>query len=177
MHILFLQFPNTPRKDALIVLDASSYSESLPVANRQLEIKLPSSSKVFKINMLDGREQFLKSITTKDLEISEITSSFSDGIYSFRYSVAPNLYVNKEFLHFRRTDFDADYNTLLASIKFNSEGCGCTNASAALVQLREAKAMVDAAEVLVETKCVTDRAMEYYKCAVKILNKINTSCI
>lgn len=176
MHNLFLQFPNTPRKDAIVVLDASSYDADLAVNNRKLEVRLPGFALVQTIALPDGNDQFLKSINLVDLGLSSLAKEFADGVYSFRYSVAPNSQVNKEFFHFRRTQFDADYYALLTSIKFGKEGCECENQKVALDQLREAKAMVDAAEALVEINCVTEKASDLYTCAVNILNKINTGC-
>lgn len=177
MHKLFLQFPNTPRKDAIVVLDASSYNSSLGVNNRLLEVRLPGFTMVQKLVIPDSNDQFLISVTMNDLGLGSLAKEFSDGIYAFRFSAAPNSQVNEEFFHFRRTQFDADYFNLLTRIKFGKDGCSCAKDKEALDQLREAKAMVDAAEAMVEINCVTDKAMELYDCAKNILKKINTGCI
>jgi len=92
----------------LIFIDESQYEEypSTPI----LSVKFPSLSQQFEILIIP---QQLNIITTQKLCYDKNIIDFPDGLYTIRYSVAPNDYKYKEKFYLRLNKTRDKINNLL----------------------------------------------------------------
>jgi len=175
MHNLSLSFPKTYFKTSLIVIDASIYDQNIEVSNKLLDVKLPGFSTSTLVNLGDGVQNSTKALSMGDLGYADF-SNFPDGIYCFRFSVAPNTQVNKKFDFLRTTLFDIEYAEFLTSLKFDNEGCSCKNSKHLIDSLREIGLMVEAAKATIDIGHSPYRALELFECAKKLLSQLKTDC-
>lgn len=141
--------------DSIIFVDKSSYYEY--PTNPLLEVKFP--------NLLD--ENYQQVILPNQLNV--LTRSklcfgigdFPDGVYVFRYSVAPNAKLFKEVYHLRTNKLTAKIKELVTIDLTEDE----TN------KIYKADLLIEAGKLEAEKKNI-DKATEYYNLADKLIKKL-----
>lgn len=141
--------------DSIIFVDKSSYYEY--PTNPLLEVKFP--------NLLD--ETYQQVILPNQLNVltrSKLcfgVGDFSDGVYVFRYSVAPNAKLFKEVYHLRTNKLTAKIKELV-TIDLTEDK---TN------KIYKADLLIQAGKLEAEKKNI-DKAAEYYNLADKLIKKL-----
>jgi hypothetical protein len=177
-HKLSLEALDVMNDCVLRIVDTSVYSTSVPVECPILEITLPG----FKYSIQFGEATtpaiapgFMLNLTACDLELqfdncgSKFTA-FPDGIYTIKYSIAPNDEVYVEYNHLRITQALNCYQKIMCDI--DVADCEPTKEIAKqLEQLRMIKMYLEAAKAKVETCHEPKKGMQLYSYAMKLLSK------
>lgn len=141
--------------DSIIFVDKSSYYEY--PTNPLLEVKFP--------NLLDKTyQQVILPNQLNVLTRSKLcfgVGDFSDGVYVFRYSVAPNAKLFKEVYHLRTNKLTAKIKELVTIDLTEDE----TN------KIYKADLLIQAGKLEAEKKNI-DKAAEYYNLADKLIKKL-----
>ena len=141
--------------DSIIFVDKSSYYEY--PTNPLLEVKFP--------NLLD--ETYQQMILPEQINVLTRTKlcygtgDFQDGVYVFRYSVAPNARLFKEVYHLRTTKLTAKIKELV-NIDMEEDSVN---------KIYKADLMIQAGKLEVEKKNI-NKAAEYYNLADKLIKKL-----
>jgi len=105
-HTLNLEVFDTRNTCIFLIKDTSIYADNVPVECPYLDILLPGFSCTTRIEVTPG---FDLSLTACDLNIQTrdcgvTMNDLPDGVYSIKYSVAPNEYVFVEYNYLRVTN-------------------------------------------------------------------------
>ena len=104
-----------------------------------------------------------------------IPGTIPDGIYTIRYSVAPNASVNVTYYHLRTTVILNDYYKELCKVQLAQ--CEPTpDVVQKLKDLRYIKSLIDAAKAKVEYCHANEQGNDMYNYAKELLNKFKTGC-
>lgn len=173
-HILSLEIPETLNAKILRIADTSVYSDILEVACPTLQILTPGATDAVSMEITTGGE---KIITACDLGLQltdcETTlTELPDGIYSIRYSVAPNDKVYVEYSHLRMSKAIKLYYDIYCSI--NLSGCEpLKEEKDKLHTLRLYKSMLEGAKAKVEFCHNPDEGIAIYNYVYSKLQKIS----
>lgn len=99
-HILLLNFPSVTEEGVIVVEDISVYDDILPVMCPTLQVTPPGGNSVIFDTSGTGWHTVLNACSIGLLPstgCSESCPCLPDGIYNFRYSVAPNDQVFVEY--------------------------------------------------------------------------------
>jgi hypothetical protein len=141
--------------DSIIFVDKSSYYEY--PTNPLLEVKFP--------NLLN--ETYQQIILPEQLNVLTRTKlcygtgDFQDGVYVFRYSVAPNARLFKEVYHLRTTKLTAKIKELV-NIDMEEDSVN---------KIYKADLMIQAGKLEAEKQNI-NKAAEYYNLADKLIKKL-----
>ena len=173
-HILSLDIPETLNTKILRIADTSVYSDVLEVACPTLQILTPGATDAVSMDVTAGGE---KIITTCDLglqltDCDTTLTDLPDGIYSIRYSVAPNDKVYVEYSHLRMATALKLYYNIYCSITLS--GCEPLKAEKdKLHLLRLYRSMLDGAKAKVEYCHNPDEGIAIYNYVYAKLQKIS----
>ena len=177
-HQLFLDVPHTANPKVLRIMDASIYTDKLPVTCGVLQITPPGFNQPVSIDVDPEFNSVLNacSLGLQTQDCGNTSNTIPDGIYIIRYSVSPNDKVFVEYNHLRVTQFLNDYYQNLADL----EVAGCdpsADIKLKLGELRLIKSMIDAAKAKVEYCHENKEAMDILDYAKKRLSKFDcTKC-
>jgi len=183
-HTLSLNIPTVLNECIIRIEDTSVYATDttgciLPIDCPQLEILAPGFSEAISIDVTTG---FTLNLTACDigLQIHQCGYEFNslpDGVYTIRYSVAPNDYVYVEYNHLRITNALIKYNNILCELDVSN--CEPSHEiKEKLKELRLIRMLLDAAKAKVEFCHTPSHGMDLYEYAMKRLNKLDcTVCI
>lgn len=173
-HVLSLDVPETLNTKILRIVDTSIYSSVLEVACPILQILTPGAVDAISITTVAGGE---KIITACDLELQltdcdTTLTDLPDGIYSIRYSVAPNDKVYVEYSHLRMSNALKLYYDIFCSV--NLSGCEpLKDEKDKLSTLRLYRAMLDGAKAKVEYCHTPDEGIAIYNYVYSKLQKLS----
>lgn len=179
-HTLSLEIPDTLNDCIMPIMDTSYYAEDVPVECAFLDVLVPGFSCAVR---LDVTPPFcLINLTACDLELQTKEcgvrfDSLPDGVYSIKYSVAPNEYVYVEYNHLRITTFMKKFNEVLCGIDLAT--CDpLPEVKEKLKELRLIEMLIKAAKAKVEFCHKPSQGMDLYEYAKKRLDKLAcTVCI
>jgi hypothetical protein len=178
-HVLSLEAPTTMNDCVLRLVDTSVYSNIIPVECPNIDILYPGFSTPIKLEKPLVGANFMLNLTACDLGLQTTGcgseyAALSDGVYTIRYSVAPNDQVYVEYDHLRITQALKKYNAVLCELDVN--GCLPTyEVEKKLQELRMIRMYLDAAKAKVETCHELSKGMEIYNYAMKLLGKFDCS--
>lgn len=189
-HVLSLEAPDTMNKCILRIVDTSVYNPDIPVKCPMLWVTLPGFKYSVQFTESAGEDGsslpispgFIVNLTACDLEIQSadcgtIYNDLPDGIYAIKYSVSPNEYVYVEYNHLRITKALHRYQAILCDLDL----AACDPSSAVkekINKLRMINMYLQAAKAQVEFCHHSQKGMELYNYAVKLLDKMTCStCI
>lgn len=173
-HVLSLDVPETLNTKILRIADTSIYSSVLEVACPILQILTPGAVDAISITTVAGGE---KIITACDLELQltdcdTTLTELPDGIYSIRYSVAPNDKVYVEYSHLRMSKALKLYYDIFCSVTLS--GCEpLKDEKDKLSTLRLYRAMLDGAKAKVEYCHTPDEGIAIYNYVYSKLQKLS----
>lgn len=150
-HILSLDIPETLNTQILRVTDTSVYSDELAVACPTLQVLTPGAAEEVTLDFNTNVENIFTACTL-ELQLTDcdtVLTDLPDGVYTLRYSVAPNDKVFVEYVHLRMTKALKLYYDILCNI--NLSGCEpLKEQKDKLNTLRLYKTMLDGAKAKVE---------------------------
>jgi len=173
-HTLSLDIPETLNAKIFRVVDTSTYSTELGITCNRLQILLPGYLEEVILEILPNSENVFNACTLhlQDTNCDTALSELPDGIYTLRYSVAPNDKVWVEYNHLRVAQAMNIYYNILCSI--NLSGCEPLPAEREkLNKLRLLKMMLDGAKAKVEFCHNPEQGQAIYNYAKKQLDKLN----
>jgi len=182
-HTLELEVPSTAC-NSLRIIDMSTYVSGLAVECETLEILVPGCANevVFKdTDSIPLERDFDNKYSASDLGIQATNVStpgeIPDGMYTIRYSVAPNSVVNVIYYHLRTTNILNEYYKELCKLQLSQ--CEQTREQKQkLDDLRYIKSLIDAAKAKTEYCHANDQGNDMYNYAKKLLAKYKTgTCI
>lgn len=153
-----LKITYVPSKDCEVItfLDQSLYNPDLPILNPLLEIKLPNGLGEICTTYVPRN---LIHITSDILTLTGTPMPIMSGVYTFRFSIAPNADLYHEFKLFMMCEEQRKIEQLL-----------CMGIE--LEDIYELKMQLWAAKQLVESCCKEREGILLYNQIVKQLNKI-----
>lgn len=178
-HQLALDVPHTNNPNIIRIMDASIYTDKLPVNCGVLQITPPGFNTPVSKSV---DPQFNLILNACDLNLQTIdcgsaSVTIPDGIYIIRYSVSPNDQVYVEYNHLRITQFLNNYYQNLANLELSACEPGA-DVKAKLNELRLIKSFIDAAKAKVEYCHENEEAMDILQYAQKRLMKLDcSSCL
>ncbi|NCD07637.1 MAG: hypothetical protein EOL97_16125 [Spirochaetia bacterium] len=178
-HNLSLDILDTACETVLKISDSSAYGQGLPVECTRLDVTLPGFyAPVYIENLEPG---FIENITMVTLGYqnanADSLNSFSDGIYTIKYSVAPNDKVYVIYYHLRTTCISNEYYRELCKLQL-AECEPSKEIQQKLKDLRYIKMLIDAAKAKAEYCNSTNQAIDMLAYARKMLSKYQSgSCI
>ena len=150
-HILSLDIPETLNTKILRVTDTSVYASDLTVACPKLQVLTPGSIEEVTLDFNTNVENILTACDL-GLQLTDCNTTLTDlpdGVYTIRYSVAPNDKVFVEYVHLRMSAALKLYYEILCTI--NLSGCEpLKEQKDKLNTLRLYKTMLDGAKAKVE---------------------------
>lgn len=172
-HILSLDIPETLNVNIMRVVDTSVYSEILNTACGKLQILVPGYTEAVTLNLTPGYDLIISACTlgiqSSDCNTKQVP--LPDGVYTIRYSVAPNDKVFVEYNYLRIAKAMSTYYSLLCDI--NLSGCEpLAPEKERLNKLRLLRTMLDGAKAKVEYCHKTDQGMAIYNYVVTQLDKL-----
>jgi len=145
-HHLALEIVDTACDHVLPIIDISTYASMLPVECSRLDITLPG---FYQPVYLDVEPHFNEAITAVRLgmqnEDNNGLATLPDGIYTIRYSVAPNDYVFVEYKFLRTTLITNEYYREVCKIQL-AECEPSREVIQKMKDLRYIKMLIDAAK-------------------------------
>lgn len=177
-HKLSLEALQVSNDCVLRIIDTSIYNSDVPIECPILEVTLPgfAYSVQFSTDTTPAiTPGFMLSLTACDLELQfqncgTSFSSFQDGVYVIKYSVAPNDEVYVEYNHLRITKALNCYNRIMCDL--DVAACDpVTEVRKQLEDLRLIKMYLEAAKAKVEICHEPIKGMELYTYAMKLLGK------
>ena len=173
-HVLSLDVPETLNTKILRIVDTSVYSSVLEVACPILQILTPGAVDAISINTSAGGEKIITACNL-ELQLTECDTTLTelpDGIYSIRYSVAPNDKVYVEYIHLRMSKALKLYYDIYCSI--NLSGCEpLKDEKDKLYTLRLYRSMLDGAKAKVEYCHNPDEGIAIYNYVYSKLQKLS----
>ena len=173
-HILSLDIPETLNTKIFRVVDTSTYSTELGITCNRLQILLPGYLEEVVLEILPNSENVFNACTLhlQDTNCDTALSELPDGIYTVRYSVAPNDKVWVEYNHLRIAQALNVYYNILCSI--NLTGAEPLPAEKEkLNKLRMLKMMLEGAKAKVEFCHNPEQGQLIFNYAKKQLDKLN----
>lgn len=157
------------------VADASTYDPDIPIANPSLEVTPPGGFSKVTLPFTP------KSINTINSNLAGITIAcdydslmvMPDGIWTFKYSIKPNLTNYVSMYYLRTTDIECRIQRMLLD-NLLDEGDPVLK-EATFEKILDVQLLVDGA-IASANKGSTQLAMDLYNKAVKILDNINQKC-
>lgn len=179
-HQLSLEILDTLNTCVLQVMDTSIYADKPPVECPYLDILVPGFTCAVRLNVEPG---FCKlNITACALEIQTtdcgiVFNDLPDGIYTIKYSIAPNEYVFVEYNHLRIAILMNKFNDVLCSLELAA--CDpLPEVKDKLKELRLIEMMIKAAKAKVEYCHNPSQGLDLYEYAKKRLDKLAcTVCV
>lgn len=161
----------------LIVQDVSDY-DGRTVLNPVLEVKAPGQNCYIPFYPRVGWcNQILNCSNLKIccVDCPGQLTALPDGIYSFKYSIDPNLYTIVEFNHLRTTQLSKNYIETVC--KFFSKKCDYKHSEYLdlLNKLNEIDFTIKAAKWKVEECLESQAGLDLYEKAKTLLNDFNTT--
>ena len=176
-HNLALDIPETANPYVLRIVDVSTYAAGLSVDCGRLDITMPGfSSPVYLENVVPGSANNLSATELGLVQLGDTAPvALQDGVYTIKYSVSPNEYVNVEYFHLRNTNQVNKYLEILCKIRL--QPCEPdAEMEANLHKLRLIKLYIDAAKAQVESCHAIKQGMEMYEYANKLLRNFYDTC-
>jgi hypothetical protein len=174
-HQLSLELPDTNNIRVMRLFDTSLYAEGLPVDCGTLSITSPGFNLPVNIEVLPGFNTVLTACTLglQTTGCQDASQPLPDGIYTIRYSVAPNTSVFVEYQHLRVTQTANRYFNLLGELELGT----CepdADIKEQLSELRLIKSFIDAAKAKVEYAHDPESGMMLLVYAKKRLDKLTS---
>lgn len=181
-HNLGLECPETLNPYILRIDDISVYDSLLDVSCPRLYIKMPGFSRSAEIIPTIDRDSsgswipFRGIYTSKQLNVANKSfCKLPDGIYTIRYSVAPNNLVYKEYTHLRTTELKNRIYQIYCDMNLSS--CEPNKDTEKKLELLDKiEQYIKAAVSKVEVCGDYDGGMELYNYAKKLLGKFDCKC-
>ena len=178
-HILQLDIPETACETVLKISDVSLYADQtlLPVDCQRLDITLPGMVQPIYIEEADGLQPgFTKLLGSSDLQDgAESGLALPDGVYTIKYSVAPNNYAYVSYYHLRTTQILNRYYSELCKIHLQ-ECEPSAEIKQNLEDLRYIKSLIDGAKAKVEHCHAPNQGIQMITYAGKLLDKYVSGC-
>jgi len=176
-HTLSLEFPDTLNDCIIRVVDTSLYDDEIPTECPYLDIQGPGFLNAVRLDVNPGFANL--NLTACDLMIQTTDcgvnfDTIPDGVYIFKYSIAPNDYVFVEYNILRMTNVMIRFNKVLCDLQLPS--CDpLPEQKEKLKELRLIEMLLKAAKSKVEFCHVPGEGMDLYEYAKKRLDKL--ACI
>ncbi len=177
-HQLAIDIPDTLTPCIFRVVDASIYSDMIPVDCTRIEITPPGFTSAFAVEDLEPG--FLANLSACDLGLQTANcgntyNEFSDGVYIVKYSVNPNEVVYAEYNHLRTTVALNKINNLLCCLDI--QDCDPkTPLKETLKEIQFLTTMLKAAKAKVEYCHSPKLGMDIYNYVIKKLDKLACGC-
>jgi hypothetical protein len=173
-HILSLDIPETLNTKIFRVVDTSTYSTDLGITCNRLQILLPGYLEEVILEILPNSENVFNACTLhlQDTNCDTALSELPDGIYTIRYSVAPNDKVWIEYNYLRIAQTLNTYYNILCSINLTGAEPLATEKEK-LNKLRMLKMMLEGAKAKVEFCNNPEQGQLIFNYAKKQLDKLN----
>jgi len=172
-HTVSIEILDTMNDCILPIMDTSIYSDKIPVDCSYIDVLVPGFTCAVRLDVAPGF--CLKNITACDLELQanncgDVFNALPDGIYSIKYSVAPNEYVYAEYNHLRITSALKKVNSVYCNMKSSCSPDVIAKKKYADISLVES--MLKGAKAKVEFCHTPEEGMELYNYALKLLAKL-----
>jgi hypothetical protein len=173
-HILSLDIPETLNTKIFRVVDTSTYSTDLGITCNRLQILLPGYLEEVILEILPNSENIFNACTLhlQDTNCDTALSELPDGIYTIRYSVAPNDKVWIEYNYLRIAQTLNTYYNILCSINLTGAEPLATEKEK-LNKLRMLKMMLEGAKAKVEFCNNPEQGQLIFNYAKKQIDKLN----
>lgn len=173
-HILSLDIPETLNTKIFRVVDTSTYSTDLGITCNRLQILLPGYLEEVILEILPNSENVFNACTLhlQDTNCDVALSQLPDGIYTIRYSVAPNDKVWIEYNYLRIAQTLNTYYNILCSINLTGAE-PLAGEKEKLNKLRMLKMMLEGAKAKVEFCNNPQQGQLIFNYAKKQLDKLN----
>jgi hypothetical protein len=173
-HILSLDIPETLNTKIFRVVDTSTYSTDLGITCNRLQILLPGYLEEVILEILPNSENVFNACTLhlQDTNCDAALSELPDGIYTVRYSVAPNDKVWIEYNYLRISQTLNTYYNILCSINLTGAEPLATEKEK-LNKLRMLKMMLEGAKAKVEFCNNPEQGQLIFNYAKKQIDKLN----
>ena len=176
-HQLSLELPDTNNISVLRVFDTSLYAEDLGTNCGLLQITSPGFNTPVNIEVLPQFNLVLNACTLgiQNTGCGSYCNTIPDGIFTVRYSVAPNDKVYIEYQYLRITQTLNIYYNALSSLEL----AACepdADLKEQLKELRLIKSFIDAAKAKVEYAHQPEQGLELLIYAQNKLIKYTESC-
>jgi len=173
-HILSLDIPETLNTKIFRVVDTSTYSTDLGITCNRLQILLPGYLEEVILEILPNSENVFNACTLhlQDTNCDTALSELPDGIYTIRYSVAPNDKVWIEYNYLRIAQTLNTYYNILCSINLTGAEPLATEKEK-LNKLRMLKMMLEGAKAKVEFCNNPEQGQLIFNYAKKQIDKLN----
>jgi hypothetical protein len=173
-HILSLDIPETLNTKIFRVVDTSTYSTNLGITCNRLQILLPGYLEEVILEILPNSENVFNACTLhlQDTNCDTALSELPDGIYTIRYSVAPNDKVWIEYNYLRIAQTLNTYYNILCSINLTGAEPLATEKEK-LNKLRMLKMMLEGAKAKVEFCNNPEQGQLIFNYAKKQIDKLN----
>ena len=135
-HKLFLDIPDTSELGILVIKDISSYDDILPVTCPTLQITPPGYGSIVITPESTGFDLVLNACQVGLISASGCTSicpTLPDGIWTIRYSVAPNDQVYVVYRYMRTVEAMARYFQLMCALNVQC----CTPSAELIYQMQQ----------------------------------------
>ncbi len=176
---LFLEVPDSFNPKTLRIFDSSLYNEDIEVTCARLEITPPGFDYPV---IIDVEPYFNLVLNISNLGLSRVSryedlGDLPDGVYKFKYSIAPNDKVWVEYEYMRAQKLMEKWYQAYCHVKL--KGCEPTREqNEKLNKLFLIRQKIDAAKAEVEFCENTDNGVDIYNFASKQLDKlIDGGCI
>jgi hypothetical protein len=176
---LYLDIPETSNPKTIRVLDSSLYNEDINISCSRLEITPPGFDYPI---VIEVTPYFNLALNTSTLGLEKVSkysdlSDLPDGVYTFRYSIAPNDKVWVEYEYLRTQQLSNRYLTQYCKAKLSNLDPN-RDQNKKLRQILDIRQMIDAAKAEVEFCGNRDKGLEIYDFAAKNLSRLETGgCI
>jgi len=173
-HILSLDIPETLNAKIFRVVDTSTYSTTLGITCNRLQILLPGYLEEVTLEILPNSQNVFNACTLhlQDTNCNTALSELPDGIYTLRYSVAPNDKVWIEYNYLRIAQTLNTYYNILCSINLTGAEPLATEKEK-LNKLRMLKMMLEGAKAKVEFCNNPQQGQLIFNYAKKQIDKLN----
>ena len=172
-HILSLDIPDTLNTKIMRIVDTSVYSEELNTACGRLQILVPGYTEAVTLELTPGYDLIVSAcmlgIQSSNCNTAQV--DLPDGMYTIRYSVAPNDKVFVEYNYLRVAKAMTTYYQLLCNLDLS--GCEpLAPQKEKLNKLRLLRTMLDGAKAKIEYCHNTDQGMAIYNYVVTQFDKL-----
>jgi hypothetical protein len=174
-HTLSLLIAEQYNPKILSITDTSVYAEGLGISCTRLEITRPGSNQPL---YLEVQKDFRLNLTSHDLHYTKPGTdegALPDGVYTIRYSAAPNDKVWVEYTHLRVVNILNQYHGILCTVDLS----GCDPKEEVKEKLRELRMIrlyIETAVAKVENCHDTSEGVAILNYAKKLLDRFGKSC-
>lgn len=156
----------------LAIKDISSYPQNYNIISPFLQVEVPSFGSV-NVNFTPNEINVLNSSILGITKPNTPLTSLPDGVYTFKYSINPayKFNVSKTLLRVDRLykKFDETFLAIQSSV------CDVQMARIQRMQLNEIEWYIQGA-ISSANRCATGQAMELYRKASSLIDKLNSKC-